>query len=63
MNAANKLQKPPVLLSPAPKFHLSSLNKPLATKFGQIFEEFATFLVQLGCDSSPRREPKFSHAI
>jgi len=26
-------------------------------------EEFATFSVQLGYDSSPRREPKFSHAI
>jgi len=39
------------------------LNKPLATKSWQKLEEFATFSVQLGYDSSPRREPKFSHAI
>ena len=59
-------QNPQFSISPARKsqdFASPSSNQPFDVKSGQNRRQASVISVELGYDSSSRREPKFSHAI
>ena len=61
-----KLPKPPIFGQPARKsldFASPSSNQPFDVKSRQNRRQATMISVELGCNSSPRRKPKFCHAI